>query len=108
MLAHELRPPPFLARTPHGYHDTGTIRDELQAAGFVQVAIDTVEWRSWRPSPWHPAIGFCQGTPLRLEIEAWVPGRLSEAIDAARAVAAQFGDDSLEGRIQAHVIIASR
>ncbi len=72
MLAHKLRPPLFLACTPHGYHNTGTIRDELQAAGFVQVAIDTVEWRSWRPSPWHPAIGFCQGTPLHLKISRLV------------------------------------
>lgn len=102
-------PPLFLARTPHGYHDADTILDELRAAGFAQVAIETVERRSWAPSPRHPAIGFCQGTPLRLEIEARDPGRLGEGTDvAARAVAARFGDGPFEARMQAHVIVATR
>jgi SAM-dependent methyltransferase len=101
--------PLFLARTPHGYHDTDRMRSELMAAGFVQVAIETVERCSWTPSPRHPAIGFCQGTPLRLEIETRDPGKLGEATDAAaRAIAARFGDGPFEGRMQAHVIIASR
>jgi len=86
-------PPLFLARTPHGYHDADAILDELRAAGFARVAIETVERRGRAPSPRHPAIGFCQGTPLRLEIEARGPGRLDEATDvAARSVAARFGD----------------
>ena len=102
-------PPLFLARTPHGYHDADTILDELRAAGFVGVAIETVERHSRAASPRHPAVGFCQGTPLRIEIEARDPGRLGEATDAAaRAVAARFGDGPLEARIQAHVIVATR
>jgi len=102
-------PPLFLARTPHGYHDADAILDELRAAGFAQVAIETVERRGWAPSPRHPAIGFCQGTPLRLEIEARGPGRLDEATDvAARAVAARFGDGPFDARMQAHVIVATR
>lgn len=101
-------PPLFLARTPYGYHDTGTILDELRAAGFAEVAIETLERRSRAPSPRHPAVGFCQGTPLRIGIEARDPGRLGEATDAAaRAVAARFGDGPLEGRMQAHVIVAT-
>jgi SAM-dependent methyltransferase len=101
-------PPLFLTRTPHGYHDTGMIIDELRAAGFAQVAIETVERRSWAASPRHPAVGFCQGSPLRSEIEARDPGRLGETTDAAaRAVAARFGDGPFEGRIQAHVIVAT-
>ena len=102
-------PPLFLARPPHGYHDADAILDELRAAGFAQVAIETVERRSWAPSPRHPAIGFCQGTPLRLEIEARGPGRLDEATDvAASAVAARFGDGPFDARMQAHVIVATR
>lgn len=100
-------PPRFLARLPHGYHVTDTIRAELQAAGFAEVAIETLALRSQAPSPRHPAIGFCQGSPLRAEIEARGPGRLDDATDAAaRAVAAHLGDGAIEGRIQAHVIIA--
>src|SRR3954469_16273403 len=32
-------PPRFLARTPHGYHDTALIRSELEDAGFSRVVI---------------------------------------------------------------------
>ena len=34
-------PPRFLARTPHGYHDTALIRNELEKAGFSRVTIET-------------------------------------------------------------------
>src|ERR1700742_2033518 len=34
-------PPRFLARTPHGYHDPGLIRSELEKAGFSGVFIET-------------------------------------------------------------------
>jgi ubiquinone/menaquinone biosynthesis C-methylase UbiE len=102
-------PPRFLARTPHGYHDLATIRDDVQAAGFKQIAIDTVERRSRAPSPRDPAVGFCQGTPLRNEIEARDKSRLEEATDAAeRAVAARFGAGEVDGKIQALVITAVR
>jgi ubiquinone/menaquinone biosynthesis C-methylase UbiE len=102
-------PPRFLARTPHGYHDPTTIRDDVQAAGFKQIAIDTVERRSRAPSPRDPAVGFCQGTPLRNEIEARDKSRLEEATDAAaRAVAARFGTGKVDGKIQALVVTAVR
>jgi ubiquinone/menaquinone biosynthesis C-methylase UbiE len=102
-------PPRFLARTPHGYHDPATIRDDVQAAGFKQIAIERVERRSLAPSPRDPAVGFCQGTPLRNEIEARDKSRLEEATDAAeRAVAARFGTGKVDGKIQALVITAVR
>jgi ubiquinone/menaquinone biosynthesis C-methylase UbiE len=102
-------PPRFLARTPHGYHDPTTIRDDVQAAGFKQIAIETLERRSRAPSPRDPAIGFCQGTPLRNEIEARDKSRLEEATDtAARAIAARFGAGEVDGKIQALVIAAVR
>jgi len=102
-------PPRFLARTPHGYHDVALIRDELGQAGFARVEIETIEKRGRAPSPRDPAIGFCQGSPLRSEIEARDPGRLAEATEAAaRAVAARFGPGPIEGKIQAHVITATR
>ena len=62
-------PPLFLARTPHGYHDTRTIEAELRAAGFNQIKVETITHRSRAGSPQHPAIAYCQGTPLRNEIE---------------------------------------
>jgi len=101
-------PPRFLARTPHGYHDGEKIREELTAAGFTDVAIETVEHRSRAASPSDPAIAYCQGTPLRNEIEARDASRLEDATKAAAdAVAARFGSGPVDGRIRAHVIAAT-
>jgi ubiquinone/menaquinone biosynthesis C-methylase UbiE len=102
-------PPRFLARTPHGYHDAGTIRDELAAAGLASVAIETLERTSRAASPRDPAVAYCQGTPLRNEIEARDASRLEEATrGAAEALASRFGSGPIEGRIKAHVITAVR
>jgi SAM-dependent methyltransferase len=102
-------PPRFLARTPHGYHDVAAIERELRAAGFSRIAVETVPRRSRAHTPRDPAIGFCQGTPLRNEIEARAPDRLGEATDvAAAALAARFGSGPIEGKIQAHIVTASR
>jgi ubiquinone/menaquinone biosynthesis C-methylase UbiE len=102
-------PPRFLARTPHGYHDMARIKEELRAAGFADVEAETVEKRSRAPSPRDPAIGFCQGTPLRNEIEARDPARLNEATEAAAtALAARFGSGAIDGKIQAHIFVAVR
>src|SRR5262245_38892360 len=69
-------PPRFLARTPHGYHDTGLIRSELEAAGFSRVVIETRAEQSRASSPRLPAVAYCQGTVLRNEIEAREAGKL--------------------------------
>lgn len=102
-------PPRFLARTPHGYHDTAVIRQDVQHAGFRSIEIDTVARRSRAASHQDPAIGFCQGTPLRNEIEARDAARLEEATAAAaRALAARFGAGAIDGKIQAHIVVARR
>ncbi|HEU0215410.1 MAG TPA: methyltransferase domain-containing protein [Stellaceae bacterium] len=100
-------PPRFLARTPHGYHDRAAIADAVRQVGFSRVETETVARRSRAASPRDPAIGFCQGTPLRGEIDARGTGRLEEATDvAAGAVAARFGSGPIDGKIQAHVFTA--
>jgi len=100
-------PPGFLARTPHGYHDTERIRHELRRAGFRHVEIETVTLRSRAASPADPAIGFCKGTPLRHEIEARDASRLDEVTDlVARAIAQRFGHGPIDGKLQAHVVTA--
>jgi ubiquinone/menaquinone biosynthesis C-methylase UbiE len=100
-------PPRFLARTPHGYHDVATLRQELTTAGFTQVRIETAGDISRAPSPREPAIAYCQGTPLRNEIESRDPAAPEAATQAcAEALALRFGSGPVEGRIQAHVITA--
>jgi SAM-dependent methyltransferase len=103
-------PPAFLARTPHGYHDRATIERHLAEGGFTEsAAIETIAARSRAPSPRHVAIAFCQGTPLRNEIEARDPARLEEATDvAAEAIARWFGRGAVDGKIQAHVVSIGR
>lgn len=101
-------PPRFLARTPHGYHDTEVIREELRRAGFSQVAVETVAAQSRAASPRHPAIAYCQGTPLRNEIEARDAALLPEVTDrAAAAIAARYGSGPVSAKIQAHVVSAA-
>jgi ubiquinone/menaquinone biosynthesis C-methylase UbiE len=101
-------PPRFLARTPHGYHDTELIRHDLKKAGFSAVSISTLEKVSTAPSPGHVAIAFCQGSPLRSEIEARDAGLLSVVIDqATSAISQRHGTGPVSGRIRAHVVTAS-
>ena len=101
-------PPRFLARTPHGYHDTEVVRADLTRAGFTSMLqIDTIEARSRAASCTAPAIGFCQGSPLRNEIEARDASRLAQATAAAAAaIGDRFGQSDIDGKIQAHVITA--
>jgi ubiquinone/menaquinone biosynthesis C-methylase UbiE len=100
-------PPRFLARTPHGYHDTALIRRELEDAGFSRVVIETRAGQSRAPSPRHPAVAYCQGTPLRNEIETRDAGKLEAAIDCAEsAIADRHGNGEVSAKIQAHVIVA--
>src|SRR5215472_7530266 len=102
-------PPLFMARIPHGYHDVEQIRQELKAAGFANVSLDAVDGTSKASSPRDPAIAYCQGTPLRNEIEARDASRLEEATQkAADALARRFGTGAIEGRIRAFVITATR
>jgi ubiquinone/menaquinone biosynthesis C-methylase UbiE len=102
-------PPRFMARTPHGYHDVEQIRRELSAAGFGKVSLDAVDHMSKASSPRDAAIAYCQGTPLRNEIETRDASRLEEATQkATEALARRFGTGSIEGRIRAFVITAPR
>jgi ubiquinone/menaquinone biosynthesis C-methylase UbiE len=101
-------PPLFLTRIPHGYHDVEVIAGELRSAGFTSVAVDAVAIMGRVPSAQVLAVGFCQGTPLRGEIEARRPGGLAAVTDTvAGAIAARLGDGEIAGGMLAYVITAS-
>jgi ubiquinone/menaquinone biosynthesis C-methylase UbiE len=101
-------PPRFLARTPHGYHDIALIRDELNCAGFTDIKIETREEVSRAASARDAATAYCQGTPLRNEIEARDASLLQFATDCAtQAIASRHGEGQVSGKIQAHVIVAA-
>ena len=102
-------PPLFMTRTPHGYHDVAQIRQHLTVAGFASIEVDSLSATSRAPSARDVAIAYCQGTPLRNEIEVRDRSRLEEATQrSADALARKFGSGAVEGRIQAHVITAKR
>jgi SAM-dependent methyltransferase len=104
MFPHD--PPRFMARTPHGYHDKDAIARDLARGGFTKRPdIATLAERSRAGSPKDPAVAYCEGTPLRNEIEARGPSRLGEATDVAEgALAQRFGTGAVDGKIQAVVV----
>jgi SAM-dependent methyltransferase len=103
-------PPDFIARVPHGYFDHDRIRRDLAAGGFARPArIEAVEAQSRAAAARIPAVAFCQGTPIRNEIEARPSAGLEAATDAAeRALAQRFGTGEISGAIRAHVVDVTR
>jgi len=103
-------PPRFMARTPHGYHDKAAIARDVAAGGFANTPeIETLAKRSRAPTARHAAIAYCQGTPLRNEIEARDAARLGEATDlCAEAIAQRFGRGPVDAKISAHVVVVAR
>lgn len=100
-------PPQFLRRTPHGHHDAGAWLRVLAEAGFSGGEAETLAARSLADSAAHVAVAYCEGTPLRNEIESRAPDRLQEATAACtRALAERFGAGRVDGRIQAIVLSA--
>ncbi|MDA1266446.1 MAG: methyltransferase domain-containing protein [Planctomycetota bacterium] len=101
-------PPLFLARTPHGHGSRDEIEADIRAAGFEHAALEQRDEVSSAASPERAAIAYCQGTPLRGEIEARAPGGLERATSvASHALRARFGAGPIEGRISAVVVAAS-
>ena len=103
-------PPRFLARLPHGYCDQAVIVSALVDGGFTgSIEFDTVAVQSRAESPRTVAIAYCQGTPLRNEIEARDASILGKATDVATAAIGQrFGAGPVAAKIQAIVIAATR
>lgn len=101
-------PPLFLARTPHGYNDVAHIKSDIEAARFGSITIETITEISTAPSYRDPAIAYCQGTPLRNEIEGRDASLLPQVTDiAAEAIRASFGEGPVSAKIQGHVISAT-
>jgi SAM-dependent methyltransferase len=102
-------PPQFLPRTPFGYHDPAVIGADLRAAGFNDFSIEVVDQLSGAASAALAAIGICQGSPMRGEIEAREPGGLEAATQAAtEALEARFGSGSVLAPTRALVVTARR
>ncbi|MFC7541660.1 hypothetical protein ACFQU2_22365 [Siccirubricoccus deserti] len=85
------------------------IRADLAAAGFPDCRIEAVALRGPVASAEALATGFCQGTPMRTELEALDPDGLPRATEAAAAaIAAQYGSGAFEAELSAFVVEAGR
>jgi SAM-dependent methyltransferase len=106
---HPANPPRFLARTPHGHFEREPFFDKLRSAGFdTSLGFDTVAARSSAESAQVVATAYCQGTPLRGELEALGVDLAEETAACTAALAARFGAGPVDGKIQAHVISARK
>ena len=96
-------PPMFLARTPHGHYYPAPIQADARAGGFTaDVMYDVVAARSRAETARGVAIAYCQGTPVRGELEAFGPDAVTDATEVCTdALTAQFGAGPVEGKIQA-------
>ena len=102
-------PPRFMHRGPHGYSDKQVLATHLAGGGFARPEIVTVAKASRCATPRDAAIAYCQGSPLRMEIEANGPDALERGVDAAvAALTRRFGAGAIEGGIQAHVVVARK
>ncbi len=99
-------PPRFMVRTPYGYHDHHVIKQDLANGGFTALPqIDKVTARSQATTSRDAAVAFCQGTPLRNEIEARDASMLEEATNISEeAIGKRFGWEAIDGKIQAIIV----
>lgn len=99
----------FYERLPFRYHDPAIIEHDLLAAGFTDIAFETVELKSRAPSAADAALGLCQGSPMRTEIEKHGPDALERATRKATEALRQFeGPDGFAAPMAAHVVVATR
>lgn len=103
-------PPRFMASVPHGYFSAEVIAHDLALAGFAELPIiETVTATSRADTPHLAALAYCQGTPMRGEIEArGGVGLEGTTAVATAALAARFGGGPVVGRIQALVVQVAR
>jgi len=101
-------PAAFYERIPFRYHQRALIQSDLRAAGFAEIAFETVELRSRAASARDAAIGLTQGTPMRSEIEKRGADALALATDAAANALLRFeGPDGFDAPMSAHIVTAT-
>ncbi|MBC2803447.1 class I SAM-dependent methyltransferase [Rhizobium ruizarguesonis] len=84
-------PPDFLRNLSYSYFDIASIKAQMSSAGFDAISCDRIELTSVAAA--HDiAAAFCQGTPLREEIERRAPARISEIVDeVAERMESRYG-----------------
>jgi SAM-dependent methyltransferase len=102
--------PKFMERTPHGYHSQDEIRNDLAKAGFTRMpSIDVVTKTSVAADARVAAVAYCQGTPLRSEIERVDAHALDHATDViTEALRQRFGSGQFPSQIRALIVSVAK
>jgi ubiquinone/menaquinone biosynthesis C-methylase UbiE len=97
--------PRYMERGPFSYTDAAVMEDDLRAAGFEAVEVETIELSS-RVSSRDAAHGIVLGSPFRAEIERLDSSALERATEAVeRALEPWDGEDA---PLSAHIATATR
>jgi ubiquinone/menaquinone biosynthesis C-methylase UbiE len=115
-LAHETmqrqlpdNPPMFMKRGPFSYHEPEWIERDLRAAGFTDIAIETVELTSRSPSGEDAARGLTYGSPMGVELEDYGPGAIDRVFEEFSRAARGFeGANGFEAPMAAHIVTATK
>ena len=93
----------YMERGPFSYSDPAQIKQDVLAAGFTHVEIETIEL-STRVNGCDAAKGLVFGSPFRAEIEKRDPSALDRAAAAIAHALVQW--DNKDAPISAHVVTA--
>jgi ubiquinone/menaquinone biosynthesis C-methylase UbiE len=95
--------PRYMERGPFSYTDAQAIEDDLRAAGFADVAIETVAPKT-RVNARDAAVGIVLGSPFRAEIEKLGPSALDRALAAVTESLSRW--DGKDAPMSAHILTA--
>lgn len=97
--------PRYMERGPFSYTDAAAVEDELRAAGFDAVEVETIQ-RSSRVDARDAARGIVLGSPFRAEIERLDASALERATTAVQRALEPW--DGKEAPMSAHLATAIR
>ena len=97
--------PRYMERGPFSYTDAVVMEDDLRAAGFEAVEVETIELSS-RVSSRDAAHGIVLGSPFRAEIERLDASALERATEAVERALEPW--DGKDAPLSAHIATATR
>lgn len=102
-------PPQFMVRGPFSYHDPASIQDDLRAAGFGSVEIQTIGLASRCPTAEDGVRGLVYGSPMGVELADYGEGALDRVFEDLLRMTRQFeGPHGFEAPMSAHIVTATR
>jgi hypothetical protein len=98
-------PPDYMERGPFSYADPAAIEQDVRAAGFKDIQVETITSSS-RVNARDAAHGLVLGSPFRAEIERRDPAGLERALHAVTGALQPW--DGKDASISAHLVTATK